>query len=145
VKPRLIVLLALVAFTAALIGAFVGRQLFPGPPVAGVELHEVLHRKLDLDDAQRAHLEILEQSFAVRRKALELELRADNARLAAAIELEHGNGPQVEAAVDQSHRAMGQLQKETLGHIFAMRQILRPDQAKTFDRAVVHALTDDTR
>ncbi|PMU85850.1 heavy metal resistance protein, partial [Pseudomonas sp. GP01-A4] len=24
-------------------------------------------------------------------------------------------------------------------------QILRPDQAKTFDRAVVHALTDDTR
>ncbi|MCY1174246.1 Heavy-metal resistance [compost metagenome] len=144
-KPRLIVLLALVAFTAALIGAFVGRQLFPGPPVAGVELHEVLHRKLDLDDAQRAHLEILEQSFAVRRKALELELRADNARLAAAIELEHGNGPQVEAAVDQSHRAMGQLQKETLGHIFAMRQILRPDQAKTFDRAVVHALTDDTR
>lgn len=144
-KPRLIVLLALVAFTAALIGAFVGRQLFPGPPVAGVELHEVLHRKLDLDDAQRARLEILEQSFAVRRKALELELRADNARLAAAIELEHGNGPQVEAAVDQSHRAMGQLQKETLGHIFAMRQILRPDQAKTFDRAVVHALTDDTR
>ncbi|MBP2278518.1 hypothetical protein H4W01_003899 [Sphingomonas sp. PL20] len=141
----MIVLLALVAFTAALIGAFVGRQLFPGPPVAGVELHEVLHRKLDLDDAQRAHLEILEQSFAVRRKALELELRADNARLAAAIELEHGNGPQVEAAVDQSHRAMGQLQKETLGHIFAMRQILRPDQAKTFDRAVVHALTDDTR
>lgn len=144
-KPRLIVLLALMAFTAALIGAFVGRQLFPGPPVAGVELHEVLHRKLDLDDAQLAHLEILEQSFAVRRKALELELRADNARLAAAIELEHGNGPQVEAAVDQSHRAMGQLQKETLGHIFAMRQILRPDQAKTFDRAVVHALTDDTR
>ena len=144
-KPRLIVLLALVAFTAALTGAFVGRLLFPAPPVAGLELHEVLHRKLDLDDAQRARLEILEQSFAVRRKALELELRADNARLAAAIELEHGNGPQVEAAVDQSHRAMGQLQKETLGHIFAMRQILRPDQAKTFDQAVVHALTDDTR
>ena len=141
----MIALLALVAFTAALIGAFVGRQLFPGPPVAGLELHEVLHSKLDLDDAQRARLEILERSFAVRRRALELELRADNARLAAAIELEHGNGPQVEAAVDQSHRAMGQLQKETLGHIFAMRQILRPDQAKTFDRAVVHALTDDTR
>src|SRR3546814_5619142 len=94
----------------------------------GVELHDVLHSKLDLDDRQKAQIELLEQRFAVRRRALELELRADNARLADAIETEHGNGPGVAAAVDQSHQAMGQLQKETLGHIFAMRQILRPDQ-----------------
>jgi hypothetical protein len=30
-------------------------------------------------------------------------------------------------------------------HIFAMRQLLRPDQAVRFDRAVVKALTDDAR
>jgi hypothetical protein len=72
-------------------------------------------------------------------------LRADNARLADAIEAEHDNGPRVIAAVDQSHQAMGELQKETLGHIFAMRQVLRPNQAKTFDQAVVRALTDDVR
>lgn len=105
----------------------------------------LLHDGLDLDDRQRARLNVLEQRFAVRRRALELELRADNARLADAIEAEHGNGPQVAAAVDRSHQGMGELQKETLAHVFAMRQILRPDQAGTFDRAVVKALTADTQ
>ncbi|PSO10411.1 MULTISPECIES: periplasmic heavy metal sensor [unclassified Sphingobium] len=144
-KPKLLLLIALVAFFAAIAGVYLGRYFFPQPAAAGVELHEVLHGKLDLDDRQKRQIELLEQRFAVRRRALELELRADNARLADAIEAEHGNGPRVTAAVDQSHQAMGELQKETLGHIFAMRQILRPDQAKTFDQAVVHALTDDVR
>lgn len=144
-KPRLLLLIALVAFFAAIAGVFLGRYFFPQPPAAGVELHEVLHGKLDLDDRQKLQIDLLEQRFAVRRRALELELRAENARLAGAIEAEHGNGPRVAAAVDQSHMAMGELQKETLSHIFAMRQILRPDQAKTFDQAVVHALTDDVR
>jgi Spy/CpxP family protein refolding chaperone len=145
VKPKLLLLIALVAFFAAIAGVYLGRYFFPQPAAAGVELHDVLHGKLDLDDRQKRQIELLEQRFAVRRRALELELRADNARLADAIEAEHGNGPRVTAAVDQSHQAMGELQKETLGHIFAMRQILRPDQAKTFDQAVVHALTDDVR
>lgn len=144
-KPRLLLLVALIAFVAALAGVYLGRHFFPQPVPAGVELHDVLHSKLDLDGRQKAQIEQLEQRFAVRRRALELELRADNARLADAIEDEHGNGPRVTAAVELSHQAMGQLQIETLGHIFAMRQILRPNQAKTFDQAVVHALTDDAR
>lgn len=138
-------LIAIVAFVAALGGVWTGRELFPSPPSPGVELHSLLHDGLELDDTQKAKLEMLESRFAVRRRALELELRADNARLADAIEAEHGNGPQVAAAVDRSHRAMGELQKETLNHVFAMRQILRPDQARTFDRAVVKALTADAR
>ena len=144
-KAKLLLLVAVVAFIAAVAGVFLGRYFFPQPVAAGVELHEVLHGKLDLDARQKSQIDLLEQRFAVRRRALELELRADNARLADAIEAEHGNGPRVTAAVDQSHQAMGELQKETLGHIFAMRQILRPDQARTFDQAVVHAPTDDAR
>ena len=70
-------------------------------------------------------------------------MRADNAKLAAAIENEHGYGTEVAAAIDQSHMAMGQLQKETLEHIFAMRALLRPDQVAKFDAAVVKALTAD--
>ena len=144
-KPRLLLWIAIVAFFAAMAGVLLGRHFFPQPTTAGVELHDVLHSQLDLDDHQKRQIDLLEQRFAVRRRTLELDLRADNERLADAIEAEHGNGPRVAAAVDQSHRAMGELQKETLGHIFAMRQILRPDQAKTFDQAVVHALTDDVR
>lgn len=145
-KPlRWTVVIALVAFLAGIAGVFVGRTLVPAPQAQGTDLHEVLHHQLKLDAGQEARLDVLEQRFAVRRRALELDLRAANARLAGAIQAEHGNGPQVTAAVDASHMAMGELQKETLAHIFAMRQILRPDQAKLFDQAVVKALTVDAR
>jgi hypothetical protein len=139
------VVTALVAFLAGIAGVFVGRALIPPPQAQGSQLHEVLHHQLKLDAAQEARLGVLEQRFAIRRRALELDLRAANARLAGAIQAEHGNGPQVAAAVDASHAAMGELQKETLAHIFAMRQILRPDQAGKFDQAVVKALTADAR
>lgn len=130
-------------FLAAIGGVFVGRILFPSPAPPGAELHDVLHHKLALDAGQKARLELLERQFAVQRRALELELKADNARLAEAMEAEHGNGPLVAAAVDRSHAVLGELQKATLSHIFAMRQLLRPDQTAPFDRAVVKALTDD--
>ncbi|GAC1575569.1 MAG: hypothetical protein NVS3B5_06670 [Sphingomicrobium sp.] len=61
------------------------------------------------------------------------------------MEVEHGNGPRVTAAVDHSHTVLGQLQKLTLAHIFAMRQILHSDQTGPFDKAVVKALTEDGR
>lgn len=142
---RRTLLVALIAFVAALAGVFLGRALVPVRPAPGVELHDLLHDNLELNEAQEVQLELIERRFAVRRRALELELRANNARLADAIEAEHGNGPLVAAAVDRSHQAMGGLQKETLAHIFAMRQMLRPDQAAKFDRAVVKALTADAR
>ncbi|MBQ1498009.1 MAG: periplasmic heavy metal sensor [Sphingomonas sp.] len=144
-QARLAAIVAAIAFLAAVAGVWVGRTLIPAQGHQGSELHEVLHHQLTLDDGQKARLALLEQSFAVRRQALELEMKSDNARLAEAIAAEHGIGPRVTAAVDASHRAMGELQKETLAHIFAMREILRPDQQAVFDRAVVHALTADAR
>ena len=138
-------LIALAAFVAAIAGVFVGRELLPAPAQPGTELHNVLHHRLALDATQKTSLEILERRFAVQRRAFELDLRADNARLADAIEAEHGNGPRVAAAVYHSHAAMGELQKATFAHIFAMRQLLRPNQTAQFDQAVVKALTDDQR
>jgi hypothetical protein len=143
-RVRLILCIA-ACFIAAVGGVLVGRALLPARPPPGAALHEVLHHKLALNANQQARLEVLEQRFAVQRRALELELRANNARLAEAIEAEHGNGPRVAAAVDKSHAMMGELQKATLAHIFAMRQLLRPDQTGQFDQAVVKALTDDTQ
>ena len=142
---RRTILIALAAFLAAVGGVFVGRALLPTPAQPGAELHDVLHHRIALDANQMARLDVLERRFAVQRRAVELELRADNARLAEAIEAEHGNGPRVATAVDRSHAAMGELQKATLAHIFAMRQLLRPNQTAQFDQAVVKALTDDAR
>lgn len=139
------VVIALIAFVAAIGGVLASRTYFSQSAAESSELHDFVHQSLDLDAAQLAKIEALEQRFAVRRQALELEMRSDNARLADAIEAEHGYGPRVAAAVDRSHMAMGELQKETLAHVFAMRQVLRPDQAEKFDKAVVKALTVDVR
>lgn len=143
-NTRALVWIVLAGFAGALGGVIAGRELST-PPAAGAELHELLHRELELDARQDAQIDVLERQFSIKMKGLQLEMRADNALLAAAIEAEHGNGPRVVAAITKSHQAMGELQKETLGHIFAMRKVLRPDQAEKFDRAVVQALTDEAR
>lgn len=143
VQTRRLLVIAGIAFLAALAGVLLGRSLLERQPAQPNALHELLHDELDLDRSQLAQIEEIERRFATRKRALELELRADNARLAAAIEAEQGYGPRVTAEIDRSHRAMGALQKETLAHIFAMRAVLRPDQAEKFDQAVVRALTAD--
>ena len=135
----------LAAFASAVGGVLVGRAwIAPAAPVE-TELHQLLHGDLQLDPDQHRKIEAIEQQYARRRNALEEGLRTDNARLAAAIEAEHGYGPQVAAAVDASHMGMGELQKVTLEHIFAMRGVLRPDQAARFDASVVKALTAKQR
>jgi len=144
-NARRIATIAILTFVAAIAGVLVGRYLVTPAPQPGTELHALLHDQLSLDAAQERQLHVLEESFEIRRRALETEMRAENALLAKAIAAEHGNGPRVSAVIDASHRTMGELQKETLAHIFAMRGLLRPDQAATFDAAVTKALTEDAR
>ena len=134
-------LTAAVAVVAlALIGVWIGRVMQPEAHHSGAELHALMHEGLDLDPAQKRALEALERDFATRRAALEARLKVDNAQLAEAIAAEHQYGPRVSAAVDATHVAMGELQKATLEHIFAMRAILRADQQEKFDAAVAESL-----
>lgn len=136
-------LIALVAFVAAMAGTFAGRMLLAPEKQTETELHALLHNDLNLDSSQKAKIEAIEERFAPRRKALELEMRAANAHLAAAMQTEHGYGPDVTAAIDHTHMVMGEMQKETLEHLFAMRAVLNPDQAAKFDRTVTKALSPE--
>ena len=138
---RRLLVLAAVAFLAALAGVLIGRGISDRVPEQSSALHELLHDELGLDARQLAQIEQLEVTFATRRRTLEAEIRAENARLAAAIQAERGYGPRVTAEIERSHQIMGELQKATLEHIFAMRTVLRPDQAERFDQAVVRTLT----
>jgi Spy/CpxP family protein refolding chaperone len=137
--------IAIIALIAGLAGALLGQRLAPKPETPGSELHAMIHDKLDLDAQQRQAMKALGADYARRKAALEQRMRADNRTLAAAIGAEHGDGPRVRAAVDATHHTMGALQKETLRHMFAMRALLRPDQAAKFDAAVQKALTEAPR
>lgn len=106
-------------------------------------LHSVVHEQLNLSPEQDRRLDAIEARFAAQRPALEAEVRAANRELAAAIAASDGDTPQVQAAVDHFHSAMGELQKATIAHVFEMRSVLTPAQAEVFDAAVVDGLRDD--
>lgn len=138
---RAILVTIVVAFLAGLAGMGLGRLVFA--PERTPSLHEVLHDELNLSATQEQEIEALERDFAARRRALEVEMRAANAELAAAVREEHEYGPRVTAAVERFHRAMGELQSATMEHVFAMREVLTPEQRTEFDSIVASALTDE--
>src|SRR5262249_12481840 len=132
---RSILITIAVAFVAGLGGVWAGKAIFNGgaePP----NLHQAVHRDLNLSAEQQQRVDTLERDFAPKRQALEMEMRAANADLAAAIREEHGYGPHVTAAVERFHHAMGQLQIDTIQHVFAMREVMTPEQKTRFDNIV---------
>lgn len=132
-----VVLAALGAWGGA---TFVMDRLKPTTP-----LHALVHDKLHLSADQQHRIEGLEREHAARQKALQAEMRAANADLARAIQAQHAYTPQVQAAVDRLHHAMGELQKETILHVLGMRAVLTPEQAAQFDQTVAKSLTEDAR
>jgi len=108
-------------------------------------LHELVHERLHLTSEQQTRIAGIEREHDVKRQALEAEMRAANAELAQAFRQHHAYTPQVQAAIDRFHHAMGELQKETMVHTLAMRAVLTPEQAAKFDDTVVQSLTQDVR
>ena len=106
-------------------------------------LHDIVHEQLRLSPEQDRRLDAIEARFAAERPALEAEVRTANRELGAAIAANRGDTPEVQAAVDHFHGAMGDLQKATIAHVFEMRSVLTPEQATVFDAAVADTLSRD--
>ena len=138
-----ILLIVLAAFVAAIAGVMVGRALTGPAATPAAELHAVLHDGLDLNGDQKLKLESLERLYAIRRSAIELQMRADNAALAAAIETEHGYGPGVAAAVDRAHTTMGELQRwSSTGRRGISFGIRRSGRRSSASKAAIMSLSD---
>lgn len=108
-------------------------------------LHDMVHENLDLTADQSQRLEAIEKTYAVERARLEDEVRAANRELATAIRKGEKDSPELNAAIDHLHLAMGALQKATIRHVFDMRAVLTPEQARTFDAEITSALTEEGR
>ncbi|WP_066625510.1 Spy/CpxP family protein refolding chaperone [Brevundimonas vesicularis] len=106
-------------------------------------LHEIVHGDLDLDKSQLERIEEIENRFAARRVTLERRVQASNRELAGAIAASDGDSRRVQPAVNHFHDAMGDLQQETIAHIFEMRTVMTPAQAERFDRRIVEALSTE--
>lgn len=134
-----IVLAIVLAALAGCLGAFATDRWFGASETIG--LHEFVHGELALDPAQNDRLDRLEERYAIENAQLKLGVRRANAVLAAAMDSEHEYGPEVSAAIDQVHASMGELQKSSVRHVFAMREILDDGQKRQFDRQVARSLT----
>lgn len=140
---RSIALTLILSLVLGGLGAWVGAQYAVRRMHAATPLHELVHEKLHLTAAQQQRIQGLEARHEARRRELQAEMRAANADLAEAIQAQHAYTPQVQAAVDRFHHAMGELQKETILHVLAMRAALTPQQAAQFDATVTKSLTQD--
>ncbi|MEO8313322.1 MAG: periplasmic heavy metal sensor [Pseudomonadota bacterium] len=142
---RGVLLTLVVAMGVGGLGVWVGAQYLAHQRHRPSSLHEVLHEELKLDASQQSRIADMEARHALQRRALEAEMRAANADLARAFAQQHAYTPEVQAAIERFHHAMGELQKETIEHTLAMRSVLTPAQAKQFDATVVQSLTDAAR
>ena len=140
-SARVVLVAILLSALTAAVGGWLGVQYgLAHAPRSSVSLNRVLHRQLDLTSAQRQQLATLEATYAARRKVLEAEERAANRALAAALLAKHRYGPQAAQAITQFSAAMTALQVATVQHVMAMRSVLTPRQAQTYDHAVAKAL-----
>lgn len=144
-QTKLIVIIAFVTFVMAFAGVFVGRAVADREKVSSFEVHSQIYEKVNLRAEQHAQLASVEEAFNIRRAVMQKDMRAASQRLAVAIQVEHGYGPQVTKAIDDIHRVMGDLQKQTVQYLFAMRAVLDEEQAAVFDDIVVDALTTDVQ
>lgn len=129
---KTLVLAALVGFGAGLGGVFVGTNLVR--PVAHRDtLDAAVHREIDLTPEQDQRLEAIEASYAARRTALDVELRAAAREIAVAVGEDHAQSERLTRAIDRFHHAMGQTQREAIAHVFEMRAVLDRDQQARFD------------
>ena len=140
---RNVLLTLVLAVAAGVVGAWTGVRYFAGDHDDAVSLHALLHDELELTSEQERRLHAAETRFASQRRDLEAEIRRANAELATAIRNSDRYGPEVQAAVEHFHSAMGDLQKATILHVFEMRALLTPAQAAEFDEKVSRALTQE--
>jgi Spy/CpxP family protein refolding chaperone len=142
---RSMIVTLVLSLVGAALGAFGGAQYVIYKMQKPTPMHELVHRRLDLTNEQTNRIAAMEEKHAKVKAALEAEMRAANGDLAKAFQEKHAYTPEVQAAIDRFHAAMGDLQKETVEHTFEMRSVLTPQQAAEFDQTVVKSLTEEQK
>ncbi|MBL4616125.1 MAG: heavy metal resistance protein [Robiginitomaculum sp.] len=138
-------LLIILSLLVGLGGVWIGKTLFLPHPTVSSDLHSEIHNSLQLSSEQEQQIHLLEKEFAKRKAALEGQLKTANGSLSEAIAKDHELSDNVTKAGEQYLIILGELQKETLQHIFKMRAVLNESQAAKFDKIVIRSLHAATK
>jgi nickel and cobalt resistance protein CnrR len=135
----------LLVVAAAIGGAWIGGRIFTPKPPAHMELHEQLYSALNLSEEQRKKFEVLDQNNSKEEAYQRERLRIANRNLANLLEHEDTYNENVDAAIVEIHTAMNNLQVLTIKHLYAMRELLTPEQRTEFDRLVADTLREHAK
>ncbi|MDR1190720.1 MAG: periplasmic heavy metal sensor [Verrucomicrobiales bacterium] len=133
-----LILLALVAAVASASCWLTRRYIQPSPPPAA---DGEVFAQLDLTPEQERKINVIREQFNTSRQHCALLMNQRNRELAAVILSDKADSPRVQAAVEQIHEAMGDMQKATLNSIFAARDVLTTEQYGRLLRLVAEQLS----
>jgi len=102
--------------------------------------HNDFHEMLNLTQDQLDKLVPIEKEFAKKKAYYNNQIRSANMELGDLMQKHKSFSPEVQAAVEKAHVAMGELQNITLVHFFDMRDLLDEKQAKIFDDYVADVM-----
>ncbi|VAV92915.1 hypothetical protein MNBD_ALPHA06-1833 [hydrothermal vent metagenome] len=136
------IIVIVLALIAGLAGVWIGKTLFLAAPNDSADLHAEVHNSLNLSRQQDREISVIEKDFAKQKQVLEEKLKAANGSLTDAIQKDRELSAEVKLAGDEYLKVLGELQNETLRHIFSMRSVLNEQQAKQFDVIVIRSLHD---
>jgi len=142
---RRVALTLLLVVAAAIGGAWIGGRIFSPPAPVHVELHEQIYAALDLTAEQRNSIEALDRDNSKEETYQREALRIANRNLANLLEHEDAYNENVDAAIVEIHNAMNSLQVLTIKHLYAMRELLTPEQRTEFDRLVADTLREHAK
>jgi uncharacterized protein YlxW (UPF0749 family) len=108
--------------------------------VQDAKLHRFLEQELNLTPVQMQEITAIETTYQKQLQSLEKEMRLINADLAVLIREQDTYTPQMQEKVDVLHNKMGELQRITIAHIYAMYPHLNATQKKKLQIFVADAL-----
>ena len=107
------------------------------------DAHAYLHQKLDITVEQEKKLSQLEEKYQKRKAYLEKAMSLANMELADAISSNKSYSKDVQNSVDKIHKAMGEIQKATLEHLFEMQNILDEKQNEKLIDIITNSLYEN--
>lgn len=139
INKRIIFFLLFLSLTI-ICGFFIGEYFSNKNIKMGEHSHQHFHEILNLTPDQLDKLIPIEKKFSEQKALFEDQIHHANIELGDIMRKEKSYTPEVKAAVEKVHVAMGLLQEATLIHFFDMRELLDEKQAQILDNYVAEAM-----
>jgi hypothetical protein len=153
---RALIITIAIALAAGFVGAklgALGSSAAVKPPQGSVRqsVDALLDRNFKLTAAQKQQIEQIDERFTKTHNAVWADINTSDAKLASAVAINMPNGtlenvddmnlsPDAKAAIQGIEDGVGRLHTESILYVLQVREVLTPEQRKTFDEHIIMAL-----